>query len=297
MATVTTKPSPSAAPGGGSPGGHAGAIGDGRADQIGEALENVDAHGAVAADAKAGGAIEARLAHRRRRRRRCGRRRRDAGPRRCPSRFRSAMLQRPELRGEGARRRLEQAPADKGDRRRSARRICAAPRGRPAAGSSFRRRRGSARAHRATSAIWKAMPRAMPSRPSPISSSTSGPSSFLTCWASQRSSRFCTMFERAPVSCSSASSGTRGFRICSPAAILPTGSPSQRMIPSLARTKASSTASLTRARGLDLARQGLLRGGVQSPGGFAFGLRIGREAKSVEVPDVLTLDHDVAARR
>ena len=103
------------------------------------------------------------------------------------------MLERPQLRRERARRRLEQAPADRGDRRRSARRTCAA-RARASCGrvfiSSATRERSSTPSD---SPIWKAMPRATPSRPSPISSSSSEPSIFLTCWASQRSSRLCTI--------------------------------------------------------------------------------------------------------
>jgi hypothetical protein len=39
---------------------HAGAIGDGGADEVGEPLEDVDAHGAIAADPEARGAIEPR---------------------------------------------------------------------------------------------------------------------------------------------------------------------------------------------------------------------------------------------
>ena len=59
IATVTTKPSPSAAPAGGSPAVTPGLIGDRRTNEVGETLQNIDAHDALAADAKAGGAIEA----------------------------------------------------------------------------------------------------------------------------------------------------------------------------------------------------------------------------------------------
>ena len=56
---MATKPSPSAAPAGGSPAVGAGAIGDRRADEVGQPLQDVDAHRALAADAEAGGAVEA----------------------------------------------------------------------------------------------------------------------------------------------------------------------------------------------------------------------------------------------
>ena len=75
---MTTNPSPSAAPAGGSPGRDAGPIGDGRPDEVGEPLQNVDAHRALAADAKARRAIKALSEPPCRRRRRCGPRRRDA---------------------------------------------------------------------------------------------------------------------------------------------------------------------------------------------------------------------------
>src|ERR1700732_4397010 len=47
---------------------------------------------------------------------------------------------------------------------------------------------------------------------------------------------------------------------------------------------------------LDFARQGLLRGGVQSFRGLARRLRIGREAKTIELADVLALDQHITAR-
>ena len=89
-------------------GGLAGAIGDGGPDEIGQPFENIDAHGALAADAETGGAIEAF------RHRRIG----DEGgaARRGEMRnlfeplelFEAALFQSPELGCEGARRRLQQ---------------------------------------------------------------------------------------------------------------------------------------------------------------------------------------------
>ena len=80
-----TKPSPSAAPAGGSPRRRAGAIVDGRPDQVRQALEDVDAHGALAAHAEAGGAVEALGDLLVDGDRGAARRRRGAGCRRAPS--------------------------------------------------------------------------------------------------------------------------------------------------------------------------------------------------------------------
>jgi hypothetical protein len=57
--------------------------------------------------------------------------------------------------------------------------------------------------------------------------------------------------------------------------------------------------SLGDARGalLDLARQRFLRGGVERPGGLAVGLWVGREAEPVELSNVLALDHHIACIR
>ena len=51
-----------------------------------------------------------------------------------------------------------------------------------------------------------------------------------------------------------------------------------------------------RAR-LDLARQRLHRGGVQSLLRLAFGLRIGSKAEALQLADMLALDHHIARGR
>ena len=118
--TVATKPSPSAVPGGGSPGAEAGAVGDRGADQVGEPLEDVDAHGPPAADAEAGGAVEPlgdlRID-------------RDRGAARAGQMrdvvdallVEPAVLQRPELRREERAAPASAAPAGRDGRRRSGR--------------------------------------------------------------------------------------------------------------------------------------------------------------------------------
>ena len=101
--------------------------------------------------------------------------------------FDAAVLQRPELRRKRA-----PAPASptgqiEGDRRRTARRAWRSE-PRASCGRFFTSSATLARSSTPSdSATWKAMPRAMPSSPSPFSSSASGPSSLVTCWASQRS--------------------------------------------------------------------------------------------------------------
>ena len=62
------------------------------------------------------------------------------------------------------------------------------------------------------------------------------------CALSQRSSRACTLSRGAPVRCSSAMMRTRGLSASSAATSLPTGWPSQRMMPSVASTNCSSAA-------------------------------------------------------
>ncbi len=103
-------------------------------------------------------------------------------------RFEPAVLQRPELGGERAGRRLEQ--------RRQIQMIGAEAHAELAQGAARLLRRAfisSATRERSStpsaSPIWKATPRATPSSPSPVSRSSSAPSSFFTCCASQRSRR------------------------------------------------------------------------------------------------------------
>ena len=83
MRTVTVKPPPSNAPGGFCAG-DAFAPGERRADQIGEPLENIDAHRALAADPIAGDAIERLRRCPCRPGSRCGRWPQDAADRRGP---------------------------------------------------------------------------------------------------------------------------------------------------------------------------------------------------------------------
>ena len=93
-------------PGGRRPGGDAGAISNCRADQIGQPLQNIDAHGALAADTESGGAVKS-LGHilvgGKRGAPGCGQMRHivDTLHFCCAAKF-----QRPELRCQGARRRL-----------------------------------------------------------------------------------------------------------------------------------------------------------------------------------------------
>ena len=189
------------------------------------------------------------------------------------------------------------APGGKGDRRRSARRTCAARRGPPARSSSSPRRRGNAPARPATSPIWKAMPRATPSRPSPISRSSSAPSSFFTCCASQRSSRACTCSSCAPLKSSSAMSFTRGFSRWSPAPMLADrlAQPADQPV---VRQHEGVVDGLVHAAGarLDLGGERLLRGGVQRLRLFAVGGGVGGKTESKQRTDVVPLDHDLACR-
>ena len=144
-------------------------------------------------------------------------------------RFQPAMFQRPELGGERARRRLQQARqvkmigaethAEFAQRGAAFLRQALHFLGDPGALEHAERLARSGRRRRARCPRG---PRRFQARPA-------APSSFLTCWASHRSRRCCTMSSEAPVSCSSASTRTRGLRTWSPAAILPTGSPSQRI--------------------------------------------------------------------
>ena len=82
----------------------------------------------------------------------------------------------------------------------------------------------------------------MPVTSSPAASRNSGSNSRSMCDLSQRSSRACTPSRGAPVRCSSATMRTRGLSASSPATSLPTGWPSQRMVPSVASTNCPSAA-------------------------------------------------------
>jgi hypothetical protein len=70
----------------------------------------------------------------------------------------------------------------------------------------------------------------------------------------------------------------------SPAMSLPTGSPSQRMTPSEASTNCSSAPATALRRGVDLAGERLLRGGVQRLGLRAGGRGVGGELKPSSRP-------------
>ena len=86
----------------------AGLVGDGRANEIGEALQNIDAHDALAADAETGGAVEALVDRRvggEGGAARCGEMRHFLEPLHLVE---TAMLQGPEEGGQRARRGLQQ---------------------------------------------------------------------------------------------------------------------------------------------------------------------------------------------
>ena len=156
----------------------AGAPGERRADQIGEPLENVDAHRALAADAIAGGAVERLgdlLVD--------GDRGAAAGGELLdgvePLGLGTAMLERPELRRQRARRRLEQ-------RRQidvigaEAHAVFAQASRAPAGRAPSPRRRPSARSSTpSASTSWKATPRAMPVTSSAAASANSGAEQLL----------------------------------------------------------------------------------------------------------------------
>ena len=163
-------------------GGEAGAVVDRRTDEVGEPLEDVDAHRPPAADAKAGGAVEALRQSPDRPGSRCG-----------PSCARCAMSSTPfwssppcfsaqSCAARSARRRLQQrrqiemigAEADAVLAQRGARR--------PGRGCGRRQRPRERSRTPSASAIWKAMPRAMPVSSGDSSSFSSGPSRRTT-WA------------------------------------------------------------------------------------------------------------------
>ncbi len=89
-------------------GGDAGPVGDGRTDQIGQTLQNIDPHHPVATDPETGGAVKSPLD------RRVGGEGSAAGSGQMrhilqtPDRIEAAAMQRPEQRGERARGRLQQ---------------------------------------------------------------------------------------------------------------------------------------------------------------------------------------------
>ena len=148
-------------------------------DQVGETLENVDAHGALAADAIADDAIE-----------RLGNvlvdgnggaaaRGKALQLASTPAASGPAVLERPELQRQSARRRLEQRRHSRCDRRRSARRICATSRAR-ADRALFSSSATFARSSTpSASTSWKAMPRARPVTSSAAPSSNSGADQLL----------------------------------------------------------------------------------------------------------------------
>ena len=88
---------------------------------------------------------------------------------------------------------------------------------------------------------------------------------------------------------------TRGRSTLSPAVILATTSPIQRMVPSEASTNCASRR-MREARGaaLDLAGERLLGRGRQRLGVRAAGRRVRREAESVQPADGVSLDDDFA---
>ena len=84
----------------------------------------------------------------------------------------------------------------------------------------------------------------------------------------------------------------------SPAASLPTGSPSQRIAPSWRQHEGLSTGVATRCgAAFDLAGQRLQGGGVQRLLRLAFGLWVGREPETVQPTDMLAFDEHVTRRR
>ena len=169
----------------------------------------------------------------------------------------AAVAQRPELRRERAGRRLQQrrqvdvvgAEAHAELAQRAARR--------PGRGSSSPRRRASAPARRALRRPGRRCRARCPSSPSPVSSSISGPSSFLTCWAEpQVEAALHRLERRAGQVLVGERRGRAAPAACRRPRAWPTGSPSQRIVPSLASTKASSTAALNAVGPrLDLARR------------------------------------------
>ena len=136
-------------------------IGDGRADQVGKPLQNIDADGPSAADPEAGGAVKARSRSRDRPESMCARNSQDGRSRRCRAgRGRRSAAPRAGPRASAAP--ASEAPAGRGDRRRSGSRPAAARRGRPGRGCAPRCSTFARSSTPSASAIWKAMPRASP---------------------------------------------------------------------------------------------------------------------------------------
>ena len=125
-----------------------------------------------------------------------------------------------------------------------------------------------------------------------------GPRSRTICALSHARSRVSTLSRADPVSCSSARMRKRGSKILSPGSSFATGSPNQRIVPSLDRTSDESAADAKRsALRLDLARQRLAGGIAQGLGLRRVGLRVRHEMEAVQVAHMLPLDRDVAGGR
>ena len=200
----------------------------------------------------------------------------------------AVVLERPELRREHARRRLEQrrqvdvigAEAHAVLAQRRARRLVER--------SSRRRRPCRARARRAPRRAGRRCRARGRSRPRRRRAGTAAPSSFSIWALSQRSSRACTLSRGAPVSCSSAMMRTRGLSTSSPATSLPTGcaQPADRRRRSPARTGRRGACASWSARASISPASAFCAAPAQRLGLGAGGRRVGREAEAVEPADM-----------